>query len=139
MSHQPRREIPPGLLKGRHLPNLGRARRIKLSLPKRRKVLSREKFSTRAFQSPRLLRRRCLTRTRIGGHHHPHIRRSTNRHRVIGIPAIPPCGSIQIKGTPIRCIPAPALSITPSHITHLEHTSHQCPVTGHRCTGIICR
>jgi hypothetical protein len=88
-------------------------------------------------QNPRPLLRRNLTRWRLGGHRHPHTRQNTSRHRDIGIPTLPSCGSLQNMDTLIRCIPAPALFITRSRITHLARILPQRRVTRHRCMDII--
>jgi len=132
------RKTPRRSLKDRRLPNLSQARRIMPSLMKHKKEkLLRERFSTKAFQNPKRPRRKNPTSTRLGNHHHPLTRQNTSRHGVIGIPALPPRGSLQNMGTLIRCTPAPVLSTTPSRITHLERTLPQCQVTRRQCMGII--
>ena len=126
--------------KERHLLNLSQTRPTMSPLPRhslRKKVPSRRRFPTkpRTSQNQRVLGLRNPTRTRPGGH--PRARRITTPLRDIGTPILLSCGFPLNTGTLIRCIPALALSTTPSLITHPERTLPQPRVTGHQCTGII--
>ena len=92
----------------------------------RKEVLSKKRLSTKAFRNPRLTCTKSLTGTGLGGHHHTRvIRRDTTCCRATGILALLSCEPIRNVGTPIRYIPAPALSATPSRITRLECSLHQ--------------
>lgn len=125
-------------LRGGCLPSSSQMSRITpLLLKHRKKVPSMNRFSTRAFRNPRPLLLSNLTRRRLGDHRHPHTRQNTSRHRNIGIPTLPSCGSLQNMNTLIRCIPAPALFITRSRITRLTRILRQRRVTRHRYMDII--